>query len=315
MPSSHNSYASSAAIPSEWNSSTPRSYDDDIIEEGRESREGHFEDSEEPGLVRNASIGRRGKPSIVDADAPETGLGRSASIGRRGKPSIVDADAPETGLVRSASIGRRGKPSMVTTKSSDRLERGPGSQKSDKSDATLVPVLALSKAMATSKPKDELKATIAQSVAKAMESNPPNTTWPTFGGPDSPTEGDKDFRDTLSSSGSDSTAFSTYKQPIKVDVTTALGNVNENTFKSPVQNEKNFSRLSAIRKPPRLDMDAVRDAEARGSLTSLPDLIRRATRLASMMDRGKRPGSRLHDLNDMINSTTSQEKNQDSKYS
>jgi hypothetical protein len=45
-------------------------------------------------------------------------------------------------------------------------------------------------------------------------------------------------------------------------------------------------------------MDAVRDAEARGSLTSLPDLIRRATRLAAMMDRGKRPASRLNDLND-----------------
>jgi hypothetical protein len=59
-----------------------------------------------------------------------------------------------------------------------------------------------------------------------------------------------------------------------------------------------FSRLSAIRRPPRLDMDAVRDAEARGSLTSLPDLIRRATKLAAMMDRGKRPGSRLNDLND-----------------
>lgn len=54
-----------------------------------------------------------------------------------------------------------------------------------------------------------------------------------------------------------------------------------------------FSRLSAIRRPPKLDIDAVRDAEARGSLTSLPDLIRRATRLAAMMDRGKRPGSRM----------------------
>ncbi|KAH7057132.1 hypothetical protein B0J12DRAFT_653508 [Macrophomina phaseolina] len=41
------------------------------------------------------------------------------------------------------------------------------------------------------------------------------------------------------------------------------------------------------RRPPRLNVDAVRDAEARGSLTSLPDLIRRATRLASNLDRGK----------------------------
>ncbi|KAI0458097.1 hypothetical protein F5B21DRAFT_39576 [Xylaria acuta] len=55
-------------------------------------------------------------------------------------------------------------------------------------------------------------------------------------------------------------------------------------------------RLSGLRRPPRLDIDAVRAAEARGSLTSLPDLIRRATRLASLMDRGRRPGSRLDDL-------------------
>ncbi|KAJ5119685.1 hypothetical protein N7448_010354 [Penicillium atrosanguineum] len=41
------------------------------------------------------------------------------------------------------------------------------------------------------------------------------------------------------------------------------------------------------RKPPRLDMGAVRDAEARGSLSSLSDLIRRATRLASNLDRGR----------------------------
>jgi hypothetical protein len=37
----------------------------------------------------------------------------------------------------------------------------------------------------------------------------------------------------------------------------------------------------------KLDIDAVRDAEARGSLTSLSDLIRRATRLASNLDRGR----------------------------
>ncbi|KAI1106050.1 hypothetical protein F4804DRAFT_82680 [Jackrogersella minutella] len=56
------------------------------------------------------------------------------------------------------------------------------------------------------------------------------------------------------------------------------------------------ARFSAIRRPPRLDMDAVRAAEARGSLTSLPDLIRRATRLAALMERGRRPASRFDDL-------------------
>lgn len=53
-----------------------------------------------------------------------------------------------------------------------------------------------------------------------------------------------------------------------------------------------LSKRVGSRRPPRLNVDAVRDAEARGSLTSLPDLIRRATRLASNLDRG-RTASRL----------------------
>jgi hypothetical protein len=59
-----------------------------------------------------------------------------------------------------------------------------------------------------------------------------------------------------------------------------------------------YSRLSAIRRPPKLDIDAVRKAESRGSLTSLPDLIRRATRLAASLEKGRRPASRFDDLND-----------------
>ena len=62
---------------------------------------------------------------------------------------------------------------------------------------------------------------------------------------------------------------------------------------SPVSAFQNESfRMSSTdrmgrRRPPRLDVDAVREAESRGSLTSLPDLIRRATRLAANLDRGK----------------------------
>lgn len=41
------------------------------------------------------------------------------------------------------------------------------------------------------------------------------------------------------------------------------------------------------RRPPRLDINAVRVAETRGSLSSLSDLIRRATKLASNLDRGR----------------------------
>ncbi|ODH46543.1 hypothetical protein GX48_07381 [Paracoccidioides brasiliensis] len=55
------------------------------------------------------------------------------------------------------------------------------------------------------------------------------------------------------------------------------------------------------KRPPQLDIAAVRRAEARGSLTSLPELIRRATRLASNLDRGK-TASRLGML-DILNAS------------
>lgn len=57
-----------------------------------------------------------------------------------------------------------------------------------------------------------------------------------------------------------------------------------------------YNRLSAVRRPPMLDMEAVEKTRGRGSMTSLPDLIRRATRLAALMDGGKRPGSRFDDF-------------------
>ncbi|KAK0633617.1 hypothetical protein B0T14DRAFT_416558 [Immersiella caudata] len=64
----------------------------------------------------------------------------------------------------------------------------------------------------------------------------------------------------------------------------------------PPAGSRAFSRLSAIRRPPKLDIDAVARAESRGSLTSLPDLIRRATRLAASLEKGRRPASRFDDL-------------------
>ncbi|CAK7267565.1 hypothetical protein SEPCBS57363_002654 [Sporothrix epigloea] len=59
--------------------------------------------------------------------------------------------------------------------------------------------------------------------------------------------------------------------------------------------ERPLSQFSAIRQAPRPYPDAARKAD-RGSLTSLPDLIRRATRLAASLDRGRRPASRIDEL-------------------
>lgn len=61
-----------------------------------------------------------------------------------------------------------------------------------------------------------------------------------------------------------------------------------------------FSSKRNARRPPQLDLGTVRTAEARGSLTSLPDLIRRATRVASNLEHG-RTASRIGIL-DMFDS-------------
>lgn len=72
--------------------------------------------------------------------------------------------------------------------------------------------------------------------------------------------------------------------------------------KGPSMSEK----VPSNHRPPQLDMEAVRDSEARASITSLPDLIRRATRLAANLDRGK-TASRTG-LFDMFNAEKKQQR-------
>ncbi|KAK0956682.1 hypothetical protein LTS01_022713, partial [Friedmanniomyces endolithicus] len=86
----------------------------------------------------------------------------------------------------------------------------------------------------------------------------------------------------------------------------ALSSSESEKLKTP---KGGLSERAGKRRPPRLNVDAVRDAEARGSLTSLPDLIMRATRLASNLDRGK-TASRLG--THWVDGTVEDEKHQSS---
>ncbi|TAQ91368.1 hypothetical protein B7494_g284 [Chlorociboria aeruginascens] len=255
---SHHSIASSAAIPSNWGSESPGYYDDedegrlqdDVIEEGRESRE-----------------------------------------------STVD-DNDDRGLIRSASLGKRAKPSVVTTKSTDKVEQRP----------TASPIQ-----------KGKLKRTEGiNGMPRPEGMGPPPRIWPMIGSADSPLASGTGFIDSSPSTSDNSTptvarALST-NEPVRAHSTNspeaqaAKANMLGAYQAASSLGESKSSRLSAIRRPPRLDIDAVRDAEARGSLTSLPDLIRRATRLAAMMDRGKRPASRGNDLNDFDTTQLANEK-------
>lgn len=87
----------------------------------------------------------------------------------------------------------------------------------------------------------------------------------------------------------------------------ATRNVNE------LAKPSSIDRIPPSKRPTRLDMDAVRDVQARGSTSSLSDLIRRATVLASNLDRG-RTASRLG-LLDAFNSSAPSKKKRGSTYS
>lgn len=219
------------------------------------------------------------------------------------KETMVEGVEPSEGIVRSASVGKRAKPSIIVTK--NQQEKTPPQSRGGVLDKTKNLVNAGMIESTTRKAVSQ-RPNNAEGMPKAQMGTQRDTTWPTFG-PDSPTEGNKEIGDLLSSSDSDSTLTPSptaipMEKLAPIAAVPAAAKMNSRGLgASPFDmgdKEIQYSRNSAIRRPPRLNMDAVRDAEARGSLTSLPDLIRRATRLASMMNEGKRPASRLNDLND-----------------
>ncbi|KAH9212786.1 hypothetical protein DL95DRAFT_410851 [Leptodontidium sp. 2 PMI_412] len=277
----HLSYASSAAIPTSWGSNSPRyPYDEDDYED----------------------------ESVYDG-----GFDKSPTV-EEGRESRGSDDNDDRGLIRSASFGRRAKPSMITTKGSERIEPRPSPMPQQRP----IQMTKLEKMGIVPMPGNEDSgATASNSNGLERKESQRNTVWPIIGDVNSPLATGTGLID-KSSSSSEETVPTLARAITTNDATPAytanfcdpnanamLGAYNAASSLQPPGTEptrtpspsNGFSKLSAVRRPPRLDMDAVRDAEARGSLTSLPDLIRRATRLAAMMDRGKRPSSRLA-LND-----------------
>ncbi|PYH44935.1 uncharacterized protein BP01DRAFT_366147 [Aspergillus saccharolyticus JOP 1030-1] len=185
-----------------------------------------------------------------------------------GSQHSVQVAAPA--LLRQASIGTRGKPALRTIQKS----------------STNSPVPQMDKTPVSARPTTADTATteaVLKEIAIGRERN-----------------------DSLSTVSSGSTHCGTEKAPIMLDLSaehpTLARSLDQNAAlkkeagglpkAAPAMSEKR----PMARRPPRLDMNAVRDAEARGSLTSLPDLIRRATKLASNLEHG-RTASR----NDLLN--------------
>lgn len=172
-----------------------------------------------------------------------------------------DDDAEESRLVRSASIGKRAKPMLVSAAVPRGADTGNRGQR-----PAPQPVQG------------------SRDGAGSVQNSSSSGTIPTA------------MRLPIGMAMTQDTLLDAYSSASADDPSTASQRTTPSP--NPAAAGRAYSRLSAIRRPPRLDIDAVRKAEARGSLTSLPDLIRRATRLAASLEKGRRPASRFDDLDD-----------------
>ncbi|GKT42391.1 uncharacterized protein ColSpa_02572 [Colletotrichum spaethianum] len=204
-----------------------------------------------------------GYPDDYYDDAYSTGDEDSQMSRRSGSPYGGDV-GDESKLVRSASLGKMSKPSIV-------MNRAPSSG-------------------------DPLP----QEGQELQLQEPSRASPSPMKLPVSPFDGGTAYYEGSSSSGTVPTMAGTANTP-SLTADAMLGAYAAASATDPTGTRKftpsprPYNRLSAIRRPPKLglDMDSVREMESRGSMTSLPDLIKRATRLATLIDRGRRPASRF----------------------
>lgn len=169
-----------------------------------------------------------------------------------------------TSLVRSASVGKRGKPTIRTI------------MKPNSTSAVSVPDVPSSNPKSKSN-QVAAPGALAMGVAVSQALHVPS---PARRGSTS----------TASNESCVDPEKPRFAQQVDIVYGAALHKEDEALAKSaPTMSDKR----PGARKPPRLDIDAVNDAGARGSLSSLSDLIRRATKLASNLDRG-RTASRIN---------------------
>ncbi|KAG6000165.1 hypothetical protein E4U21_005760 [Claviceps maximensis] len=184
------------------------------------------------------------------------------SLTEKSRESTCDDYGDESQLVRSVSLSKKGKPALIDTK--------PSSQGAVNARHEILPLQTTT--------DNDLYLSAGTSSSETIPAS---------------RNIQRSQRQTANAEGISSEAI------LKAFAAASSSDVQESIPLADAPRQ--HSRLSAMKRPPRLDMDAVRAAEARGSLTSLPDLIMRATRLAAMIDKGKRPASRLDALDGWMN--------------
>ncbi|KAF2150494.1 hypothetical protein K461DRAFT_177368 [Myriangium duriaei CBS 260.36] len=248
-------------------------------------------------LNRNG-VGRENIDSYVsEYDEPEFPTPpRAAAVPRQESPPA---------LVRQASLGKRSKPTLTTIKPGDNPKPVPGHQRAYSDESAYEENLQTLPPVSQSLSAGEKRPTLAKAQysddSRGNESRRTDSSDPLG-------KNESTFLE-RSSSESDTSDFMKYKMkdyngefvPTARKQSTSndprvesILNRLEKGGALPTSDEKTSSNQQTSlaqrvgsKRPPRIDVDAVREAEQRGSLTSLPDLIRRATKLASNLDRGK----------------------------
>ncbi|KAL9088302.1 MAG: hypothetical protein Q9165_006227 [Trypethelium subeluteriae] len=299
---SRSSYASSTAMPSS-------AAQDFYIEEGSESQsdvDGPYTGDErrqirignadaQAGLVRQASLGKRGRPALTTIKSADNLRNDRDLLPSQRSPSLTPKEskfpkpraaeystaatlgAAAASLDAPTSVGRRAQGSLPpsqggtasVTPTSDPLSTGTGFIDGESSASD-----------------EERGNQLEQELAARDRGRPDSSTEPNWADEKMPVD-----QRSMNAFGGQKSPVS----PIDPRVAKILGGLERGgaldadvreQLTSPRPKGNLGDRVGAKR-PPRLNVDAVKEAESRGSLSSLPELIRRATRLASNLERGK----------------------------
>ncbi|KAL8740276.1 MAG: hypothetical protein Q9190_007004 [Brigantiaea leucoxantha] len=179
-----------------------------------------------------------------------------------GRESRVGEHDESTGLVRKVSIGKPGKPALKSIKGKEEDGAPFGGQAGTGQELQSGPNAGVETFLAPSSNDNSPEGTPHSRIAKTSY----HASQPGSASPSSPV---------------DPTVAKILGGLEKGGALSTGGTATPLTSTAPSMSEK------GARRPPRLNLDAVKEGEPRSSATSLPELIRRATRLASNLDRGR----------------------------
>lgn len=279
MASRQPSYASSAAIPSNWDTDAPGFNPQARIPE-KESMENPRDGklSKERSTVRQASMGRKSKPMLTEIRNSDKGKGHRSHSTSSSEESIKAAAASVASGVLAAG-GVTGVVASTIRQNSPARKGSPILVSSPAGTPTIMPHRSVGSLSGLTRSAMSSQ----RSLADSPIAQPP-------------------IQEDYFTEKTQPTRSSTNERPIPLALMKELAMSKElghhpadahTSLEMATDPEKSSPTSTGKRRiPPRLDMSAVREAEARGSLTSLPDLIARATKLAARLEHG-RPDSKM----------------------